>query len=187
MDRMTLVAVRQLFVMLGLGDLIVFWLMWITFVFGYIGNLGYNKGVGDLVCSWIHGALGSIFGSFDLWIYGLLDLGICGFLGDSCWFALFAENLQQTIFSNHSKASSSLLSTIVLAKSRCPISDIETRQKKTQCYADIESVQVWEIATMKASNSFALVMKVSNTRLDINIQHLFVMNSFIFILDCCTR
>ncbi|XP_040372992.1 uncharacterized protein LOC121052320 [Rosa chinensis] len=42
--------------------------------------------------------------------------------------------------------------------------DIETRQKKTQCYADIESVQVWEIARMKASNNFALIMKVTNTR-----------------------
>ncbi|KAH0980854.1 hypothetical protein GBA52_008031 [Prunus armeniaca] len=32
-----------------------------------------------------------------------------------------------------------LLSPTVLAKSRRPISDFETRQKKNQCYADIES------------------------------------------------
>ncbi|ONI21984.1 hypothetical protein PRUPE_2G100000 [Prunus persica] len=32
-----------------------------------------------------------------------------------------------------------LLSPTVLAKSRRPISDMETRQKKNQCYADIES------------------------------------------------
>ncbi|XP_050385338.1 uncharacterized protein LOC126801898 [Argentina anserina] len=32
-----------------------------------------------------------------------------------------------------------LFSPLVLAKSRRPITDIETRQKKTQCYADIES------------------------------------------------
>ncbi|KAM5550974.1 hypothetical protein ABKV19_027363 [Rosa sericea] len=32
-----------------------------------------------------------------------------------------------------------LFSPAVLAKSRRPISDIETRQKKTQCYADIDS------------------------------------------------
>ncbi|XP_061989445.1 uncharacterized protein LOC133708013 isoform X2 [Rosa rugosa] len=45
---------------------------------------------------------------FHLWVLRFGDLGVSRrFL-----FALFAENLQQTIFSNHSKASASLLSTI---------------------------------------------------------------------------
>ncbi|OWM83225.1 hypothetical protein CDL15_Pgr012706 [Punica granatum] len=72
-------------------------------------------------------------------------------LFDYSLMAKASRNLLQTALSIFIclLLSSSILSPTVLAKSRRPISDDEIRQKKSECYADIESVGWTEVTRWK--------------------------------------